>query len=370
MTRKRHALLVAVIVSFGLLAMATTAAAWSKNTHVHIGEVVAEEGGADAETVAHMAELSQWADEPSTGEMYFDDEATDGSIGVADTTYNIYQHDDGEPDVTSGTWGYNAEYNPWYQQLVGTVADEVVEGGSALNFDHWLSVHNYDSWWGWPEGKAHENSAEFVDNAKYLIDEGNTEEGIQVLGRGQHYMQDMGVTYHVVAWDNFGGLWDQITEGTDSAALHHFEYEGYVGDVNGDPGTSDRYRTAMQSGAERSWTYEVEEKDDIRDLTVGNARFTLEGEDDQKDLSDVQINDYDGTPKNDIMPTRYPFSTSWEDEEGKEATEAVLEETSARTAAVYTYAAPGVFDYDGELVEPEDDGGLWDWFTSLLWGWW
>jgi len=322
-----------LLVAVGLLAlMAGTASAWSKSTHVHIGEAVAEEGGASEDTVEQMAELSQWADEPSSGSMVYPD---------------VYE--DGEPDIESGTFGYNAEYNPWYGDMLGTVAGGVSDGaGSALNVDHWLSYSNYDGLL-WPEGEAHTNSGEFVTNAKDLIDEGDTAQGLQVLGRGQHYMQDMGVTYHVVAWDNFGGIWGEITDGD---GLDHFEYEGYVADEMGgyDLDSWSWYRTAIENGAAASWEYELDGQEDIEEFTADMAQYTLEGESDFNVANEYP--DWLDAPKNEIMPTN---GGDWESFSGQYATEQVLEETSARTAAVYTYAAPGVFDYDGEVVEPEDD---------------
>lgn len=343
------------MVAVGMLVfMASTAAAWSKNTHVHIGEAVAEEGVenppdgmTEEEVVQHMAELAQWADEPSESEIFYED-----VYDVEDPAENV--------DVTEGDFGYDAEYNPWYNQLVATIDEEVVEipGGSALNFDHWISVSNYDSWWAPFEGASHLNSAEFVENSKDLMDE-NPERGVQVLARGQHYIQDTGVTYHVVAWDNFGGIFDRIDEDSDEG-LHHFEYEGYVGDQHeaadytiGDDGAKDRYREAMEEGAAASYEVELDGASDVEEFTVDNARTTL---------------DHAG----EIMPTRdLLFGSDWTEEDGKEATEDVLYETSKSTAALYDYAAPGVFDFNGEVIEDyEEDEGLWDWFTSLLWGWW
>jgi len=333
-----------LLVAFGMLVfMAGTAAAWKKNTHVHIGEAVAEEGGAGQEVVNKMAELSQWADEPRSGSMVYP---------------GVYEN--GEPDVQEGTFGYDAEKNPWYDDLAGTLTDSAaraagVEGGSALNFDHWLSYYNYDNGL-WPTGEAHENAGEFVTNAKNLIDEGDTAQGLQVLGRGQHYMQDQSVTYHTVAWDNFGGIWGQITDGE---GLDHFEYEGYIGDEMGgyNLDANSDYRDAIEEGAAASWEYELDGKSDIEDFTADMAQYTLNGQ------SDFNVaNSYPSwldDPKNEIMPTR---GGDWQSFTGKYATEQLLEENAARVAAVYEYAAPGVFDYNGDVVEPDDDGGGGCWY--------
>jgi len=332
-----------LLVSVGMLAlMASTAAAWSTNTHVHMGEGVAEEGGAGQEVVNKMAELSQWADEPSSNHMVYP--------GV---------YEDGEPDTESGTFGYDAEYNPWYGDLLGSVAGSFSDkAGSSLNVDHWLSYYNYDNGL-WPTGEAHKNAGEFVTNAKNLIDEGDTAQGLQVLGRGQHYVQDQSVTYHTVAWDNFGGIWDQIEAGTDTGALHHFEYEGYIGSEMGgyNLDADSRYRDAIEEGAAASWEYELDGKSDVEDFAADMAQYTLNGQ------SDFNVaNSYPSwldDPKNEIMPTR---GGDWQSFTGEYATEQVLEESAARTAAVYEYAAPGVFDYNGDVVEPDDDGGGGCWY--------
>jgi len=330
----RKAVLTLLVAVGTLVFMAGTAAAWSTNTHVHMGEAVAEEGGAGQDVVNKMAELSQWADEPSSNHMVYP--------GV---------YDDGEPDTESGTFGYDAEKNPWYGDLLGSVAGTVSDkAGSSLNVDHWLSYYNYDNGL-WPTGEAHENAGEFVTNAKNLIDEGDTAQGLQVLGRGQHYMQDQSVTYHTVAWDNFGGIWDKVTDGE---GLDHFEYEGYIGNEMGgyNLDAQSSYRDSIEEGAAASWEYEIDGQGDVEDFAADMAQYTLNG---QSDFN--AANSYPSwldDPKNEIMPTR---GGDWESFTGRYATQQVLEESAARTAAVYEYAAPGVFDYNGEVVEPSDDGG-------------
>jgi len=342
MNLRNRKVVLTFLVAVGMLVfMAGTAVAWSTNTHVHMGEAVAEEGGASQDTVNKMAELSQWADEPGQNHMVYP---------------SVYEN--GEPDTESGTFGYNAEYNPWYGDMLGTLAGSVSDkAGSSLNVDHWLSYSNYDGI-GWPDGEGHRNAGEFVTNAKDLIDEGDTAQGLQVLGRGQHYMQDMSVTYHTVAWDNFGGIWGKITDGE---ALHHFQYEGYIGDEMGGYNLDEWswYRNAIEDGAAASWEYELDGQDDVEEFAADMAQYTLNGE------SDFSVaNDYPSwldKPKNEIMPTD---GGDWESWRGQYATEQVLEESAARTAAVYAYAAPGVFDYNGEVVEPSG-GGDCPWYNPF-----
>jgi len=129
MNLRNRKVVLTFLVAVGMLVfMAGTAVAWSTNTHVHMGEAVAEEGGASQDTVNKMAELSQWADEPGQNHMVYP---------------SVYEN--GEPDTESGTFGYNAEYNPWYGDMLGTLAGSVSDkAGSSLNVDHWLSYNNSD----------------------------------------------------------------------------------------------------------------------------------------------------------------------------------------------------------------------------------
>lgn len=181
---KQSAALLAV--SVGALGL-TDADAYYAKTHRNMSEQVARAGGmSNSTTITQLRTEAPWAD------------TTAAEDGV-------------------GQYGYDEELNPWYD------TGATIPGANA---DHWLDIVNYDSWALGPDGEAHKVTAAFFANAKKAFAAGNNSLGWKLLGRGNHYIQDISQPYHVVLFENMDAV-------NGNASVEHFDYEKYV-DANWD----------------------------------------------------------------------------------------------------------------------------------------
>ncbi|MBI2059585.1 MAG: hypothetical protein HYT87_07420 [Nitrospirae bacterium] len=99
-----------------------------------------------------------------------------------------------EPEDFKGTLGIDEEINP---------PPDLRLGGA--DPDHWLDIFNLDHGLQ-PQGVAQMDFALFIGNAKKAFESGDKEKGFLLLGRGIHYLEDIGMPYHVVLWENLDFL--------------------------------------------------------------------------------------------------------------------------------------------------------------------
>lgn len=239
------------------------AMAWKWEAHRGVTEAVAgDRCGAPNDVVDEVRKESVWPDKPAA--------------------------EDGE-----GTWGYDEEKNPWYDpsQLWYTSA--------GANVDQWLDVYNYNNGL-WPVGEAHVNAAEFIQNGKDYVGSGYVNFGMDKIGKGSHYMQDMGVAYHTVLWENI-----KVND--------HLDYETWGDDTFEQNGLGDW----ASYGAYYSDGVTVNSKSDIKDTTAELA----------KDANGRKSHIFGRTWDDNVWASQYNM---WD--------------VGQHTAAVYEYAAPGYFD--------------------------
>lgn len=72
-------------------------------------------------------------------------------------------------------------------------------------------------------GEADRNLNEFVKNSLKAFGEGNRQKGTELLGKAQHYLQDLGNPYHTVFWDNIS-----LEIPVFLKVFQHSEYEATV----------------------------------------------------------------------------------------------------------------------------------------------
>ncbi|MDY6779303.1 MAG: hypothetical protein SV760_01900, partial [Halobacteria archaeon] len=173
------------------------------------------------------------------------------------------------------------------------------EGVFPGNADHWIDVYNYNNNL-WPKGEAHNDAAEFVQNAKDYVGWGYTNYGMKLLGRGQHFMADMGQAYHTILWDNIGN--------------DHFNYESWV-DNNWE---SENLKDWTSYGAYYSYRLDISSKSDVKQTTVELAR----------DANGRKGKIFSGKWDNNVWATQYNL---WD--------------TGQHLGATFDYAAPGYFSY-------------------------
>lgn len=105
-----------------------------------------------------------------------------------------YWADGHEPEDFKGTVGIDEEINPPLDLRLG-----------GADPDHWLDIFNFDRGIP-PSGEAHNDFALFIGNAKKAFAEGKRDDGFVLLGRGIHYLEDIGMPYHTVLWENLDFL--------------------------------------------------------------------------------------------------------------------------------------------------------------------
>ncbi|QRK05933.1 hypothetical protein JQX13_38240 [Archangium violaceum] len=180
---KKRGVVVGVAVSVAVQGL-TSAQAFYAKAHRNMAEQVARAGGMTNSTlITQLRGEAPWADTTAA-----------------------------EDNV--GAYGYDEELNPAY------------DTGAAIpgaNADHWLDITNYDSWALAPDGEAHKVAQKFFDNAKQAFAAGNNTLGWKLVGRGNHYIQDIAQPYHTVFWENA-----DIVNG--DAQVEHFAYEKWVDD--------------------------------------------------------------------------------------------------------------------------------------------
>lgn len=160
MTTQLHRTIIAALALAFVLSIPKKALSWGA-AHSYMTETVAEAGlqGLDRGLYAPLlGDLAIWADGK-------------------------------EPEDFKGTVGIDEEINPPFDLRL-SLADP----------DHLFDLYNYDH--GLPAGDAHNDFALFIGNAKKALDAGDKEKGFLLLGRGIHYLEDVGMPYHTVIWEN------------------------------------------------------------------------------------------------------------------------------------------------------------------------
>lgn len=275
MSPNRHSLLTfflvfATVAAFSVVTVSQLHA-WTPNGHEKIGEDVGEAGGLATQHVDRLENQAGWADS---------EEAEDGD----------------------GTWGIDEEVNPWTDRNVYPFSS------TTANFDHW-----YNSATG--VGKAPANAKRFMGwAAKWYINNGYTNYGFKLLGRGNHYIHDMSVSYHTIAWSNVDkgcdGAFGWLTGGT----LDHFTYESWH-NSNYEDKLFDSY---LSWGADWGADYNVSSNSDIAEQTRQLAHET--------------------NPRHNSIE-----NCQWQDD--AYPTKQAMYDLGERISSVNEYVAPGHFDY-------------------------
>lgn len=245
--------------------------AWTPDGHEKIGEDVGEAGGLSGQHIDRLEAQAGWADS---------EEAEDGV----------------------GTWGINEEVNPWVDRNVYPFS------ATTANYDHWFNAAT-------GAGKAPQNAKRFMGwAAKWYINNGYTNYGFKMLGRGNHYIHDMSVSYHTIAWSNVDKGCDGAFGWLSGGTLDHFTYESWHESNYNDKS----FGAYMKWGAEYGDNYAVNSNDDIAEQTKELARETKPRHD---NIENCQWQD-------DAYPTKLAMWSLGE-----------------RVSSVNEYVAPGYFNY-------------------------
>lgn len=237
--------------------------AWTPAGHNKIGKTIGEAGGLASQHVDRLENQGGWADS---------DEAEDGN----------------------GTFGITEENNPWQDNWLYPFCC------MTANYDHWENVAT-------GAGHAPKNAKRFMGwAAQWYINNGYTNYGFKILGRGNHYIHDMSVSYHTIAWDNL----DQSCEDT----WDHFVYESW----HNNNYKSKNFNDYLRWGAVYGSDYNVSSDDDIVTQTKKLAQETKQR---HSEIKECQW-------RNDDQPTKWAM---WD--------------LGERLSSVNEYVAPGHFDF-------------------------
>lgn len=268
-TKKSIIFTLAMAVALGSLSLLVVQQvdAWAWGGHNKMARDVAQAGGVSSNLVDTMRGQAAWADGRSW--------------------------DSNKPEDGNGTYGIGEEKNvsfwDWAFDQVGA------------EFDHWFDV-------GINQGEAPNNSRRFLGwAAQWYINNGYTNFGFKVLGRGIHYIQDMSMPYHTVSYENND---DSDNDGTRD----HFEYESWHNSNYSDQGMG----TWVEWGTEYGTEYSISSDDGIYNQTERMA------EDANSEFGNVNHGAWDDSPY-------YTKSLMWDYGE--------------RVEAIMEYIAPGHVSY-------------------------
>lgn len=233
--------------------------AWTGG-HSDMARDIGEAGNLESQHVDRLAGQAHWADK---------DAAEDGD----------------------GTYGISEEHNPWQDKYLLPFCC------TRANMDHWYEV-------GTGVGDAPQNTRRFIGwSAQWYINNGYTNYGFKMLGRGLHYPQDMSMPYHTTAISNLENFGD-----------NHGKYENWH-DRNYD---SESFGQFIKWGAEYGADYTITEDD-------GLAKHTRELAKETEDRVDAVDNgDW----------TQNVYETKW-----------AMYDFGERASAMIDYAAPGHSDF-------------------------
>lgn len=205
---------ISALIVILLFSLSENVFSWEKAVHSGIIKAVAKQAGiVDEKVLEQLAIEANWAD--------------------------TRESEDGE-----GAFGIDEELNLWYDNKRWI---------SGTNPDHWLSIYSYDRWWLRPNGAADVNAEKFLNNAGEHFKNDQDKQGFQLLGRGAHFIQDMGTPYHALLWINFDTF--------------HLRYEKWA-DEQWD---NLEFEQWAQSGASHSKYYAGKT---IKEITVDLARIS------------------------------------------------------------------------------------------------
>lgn len=245
--------------------------AWAPAGHEKIGKDVGQAGGLASQHVNKLENQAGWADS---------DEAEDGN----------------------GTFGIDEENNPWQDRWL-----EPFRSGTA-NYDHWQNAAT-------GVGHAPKNAKRFMGwAAQWYINNGYTNYGFKMLGRGNHYIHDMSVSYHTVAWSNVDKGCDGAVGWATGGTLDHFVYESWHNQNYDDKW----FGSYVQWGANYGDDYNVNSDDGIVEQTKALSNETKPR---HNNIENCQWQD-------DASPTKWAM---WD--------------LGERVSAVNEYVAPGHFDF-------------------------